>query len=311
MRRENTRALSAGWLVCLAGLASSQELIPPPPVYPTTEAAVIDPADLAQAAEALELAPPPAGPESKPDTTIVAEETPAALAAAQPHWYQVTYWLGPMPWDTSFEVGLNGSSGTSDTLSLRAGGAFRRKTDRRKIDVSLYHNKTQADGTETQNNALLDARHDWLFGKSPWTIYVLSQVYHDEFQSFDLNVNANAGIGFQWIDTERTKFLTRIGSGATREIGGSRDEWVPEAQFGIDYSCQVAEKQKFYGKIDYFPEWDGFNRYRTLTDVGYEIELSVPSNVSLKLAATDRFDSEPEGAKPHNTNYSVMLLWRL
>ncbi len=259
--------------------------------------------------------PPPPPPQSPASAEVEADVDATDLLTSDPEpppqWYHVSYWFGPTPWDTAVELGLNGSSGSSDSLSLRAGGYIKRKTDRRKIDISLYHNKTQANGQETQNNSLLDARHDWLYPDSPWSIYVLSQVFHDEFQNFDLNVNVNSGLGYQFIDEDWFKLAGRLGSGASREFGGSKDAWVPEGQAGLDFQQKISETQKFYGKIDYFPEWEDFGRYRMLTDLGFEVQLSVPSKVSLKLSANDRYDSEPDGAKPHNTNYSVLMIWRL
>ena len=46
-------------------------------------------------------------------------------------------------------------------------------------------------------------------------------------------------------------------------------------------------------------------------DTGWEIELVQPSNLSLKISATDRYDSTPNGANPHLVNYSVLLLLKL
>ncbi|QDU91709.1 hypothetical protein Pla175_51390 [Pirellulimonas nuda] len=280
----------------------------PPPPYPSTGVEFSDPVALGAYIEPIE-APPPESEVAAEEAVLKEELEPEA--EPQPQWYNVAYWFGPTPWDTAVELGLNGSSGTSDTLSMRVGGYVKRKTERHKLDISLYHNQTQSNGIETQNNALLDARHDWLFAKSPWSIYILSQVFHDEFQTYDLNVNVNSGIGYQFIDEDFFKLACRIGNGASREFGGKKDAWVPEAQAGLDFQQKISDTQKFYGKIDYFPEWEDFGRYRMLTDLGFEVQLSVPSRVSLKLSANDRYDSEPDGAKPHNTNYSALMIWRL
>lgn len=308
-------------LACQLAVAQTNEI----PPYPTTAAPV--PMLLQAPAEAIAtptVSPPVlAAPASEASPTASPVDTPASdyvdasvdSVMAEPaqvvHWYHPTYWFGPAPWDTSFELGINGSSGTSESLSIRTGGAIKRKTDTTKLDTSLYYNKTSANGDETQSNALFDGRHDWLLGNSPWTVFAMTQVFYDEFQAFDLNVNVNSGLGYQVLDEDWVKLLTRFGAGASREFGGPRDEWVPEAQFGIDYEQQISKTQKFYAKMDYFPEWENFNNYRILTDMGLEIELNRPSNVSLKLSLTDRFDSSPNGVPPHNTNYSVLLLWKL
>ena len=36
-----------------------------------------------------------------------------------------------------------------------------------------------------------------------------------------------------------------------------------------------------------------------------------PENLSLKISANDRYDSTPNGAKPHLVNYAVLLLLKL
>lgn len=226
-------------------------------------------------------------------------------------WRHPAYWFGPAPWDSGVEIGVNGSSGTSDSVSMRAGGFVKREADDYKFNSSLYYNKTQSEGVEVQSNALLDVRYDWLFDDSPWTIFVLSQTFYDEFQAFDINLNANTGLGYRWLKSERTSLTTSLGTGASREFGGPDSEWVPEAQFGVDYTLKFGENKKFYAKADWFPEWENFDDYRVLADVGFEFELHQPTNTSLKLSATDRYDSDPQGVAPHNLNYSVMLIWKL
>lgn len=276
-----------------------------PAPYPSTATPEAIPLDLGEPGLVLR------GASSTDDGTSPAVLDVEVTLPEEPRWYSPSYWLRPPGWDTAFELGLNGSSGTSDSMSLRTGGYTKRKTESRKTEFDIYHNRTRAEGVETQNNAQASFRNDWLMADSPWTLYVQSQLYYDEFQAFDLNVNVNAGVGYRLLDKESIELTGRAGSGTSREFGGVDDEWVPEAQFGLDYEHDLSETQKFTATVDYFPEWGDFNRFRLLTDIGYEVELMVPSNVSLKIAATNRHDSDPDGANPNNLNYSVLLLWKL
>ena len=108
-----------------------------------------------------------------------------------PGWYQPTYWFGPSPWDTGIELGLNGSSGTSDSLSIQTGGYIKRESRFSKLDLDANYNRTTNGGAATQNNAQLDVRNDWLLDeKSPWTLFASGNVFYDEFQAFDLQTNA-------------------------------------------------------------------------------------------------------------------------
>lgn len=327
--------------LALASLAQAQSGYPSTG-YPSTAPPLLEPvetppiptsyADLLGPAEpvpAPALAPPavvtePVAvpvPAASPPAEVVAVSavTPAAEPIveapveeiASTRWYYPSSWFGPAPWDSGIEFGLNGASGTSESLSFRTGGFVKRSADDYKFDASLYYNKTQTEGVEIQSNALLDVRYDWLFDDSPWTLFVMSQTFYDEFQAFDLNFNANAGFGYQWFDTEQTNLTTSVGTGGSREFGGPDSQWIAEASFGVKYELNLADNKKFYAKMDYFPEWADFSNYRVLADVGMEFELHQPSNMSMKLSATDRYDSQPQGVEPHNLNYSAMLIWKL
>ncbi len=280
--------------------------------YPSTQTPETLPADLSGPAMLPPIASEPLL--LLPEESLGDNDSELAIGvgpvAEAPKWYHVTYWLQPSGWDSGVELGLNGSSGTSETLSFRTGAFVKRESDARKVDFDIYHNRTQAEGIETQNNAQVNFRHEWLFAESPWTTYLQSQMYYDAFQSFDYNINVNTGIGYRFIDNDWTDLTGRVGAGTSREFGGLDDQWVPEAQFGLDWEQKFSETQKFYANVDYFPEWENFSQFRLLTDVGWEVELVVPSNVSLKIAATDRYDSDPGGVAPHNLNYSVLLIWK-
>lgn len=229
-----------------------------------------------------------------------------------PGWYQPTYWFGPAPWDTGIELGINGSSGTSDSLSIQTGGYIKRESRYSKLDLDANYNRTTSGGAETQNNAQLDARNDWLLDEnSPWTLFGSGNIFYDKFQAFDAQTNGNMGVGYRFVHVPGIDLIGRIGAGASREFGGPDDDWVPEALFGAAFSQQISTSQKFYGKLDYFPQWEAFHEYRLVADVGWEIELVRPENLSLKISANDRYDSTPNGAEPHLVNYSVLLLLKL
>lgn len=256
-----------------------------------------------------------------PDKT--AEESPPAdsdgdllvdgiVVEEQSGWYRPVYWFGPAPWDSGLELGLNGSSGTSDSLSIQTGGYIKRESRFSKLDLDFTYNRTTSGGTETQNNAQFDARNDWLLDEnSPWTLFASGNAFYDEFQAFDVQTNANSGIGYRFIHRPGLELIGRFGAGASREFGGPDDDWVPEALFGAEYSQQFSASQKLYAKLDYFPEWEEFGEYRVVADAGWEIELVQPENLSLKISANDRYDSTPNGAEPHLVNYSVLLLLKL
>ncbi len=284
---------------------SALELPPPPPTdpvitfplsptpTPSTPNVALSPDSLALSADA--------------SATVHAEISPPLTAT--PHWFDLAYWFGPTPWDLGFELGINGAQGNNEAFSFRTGGHIKRETEFWKIDNTLVYNKNSNNGLETQNNALLDVRLDRKLGDSPWSLYFLNQELYDEFQAYDLRVSANSGLGYQFVDLEHLDLLGRFGAGASREFGGPEDDTAYEVLFGMEYDHELTKTQRLSAKIDYFPEWEDFNRYRVVTDVGWEIDLDQPGNMSLKFSILDRYDSTPNGVDPNEVNYSVLLIW--
>ena len=226
-----------------------------------------------------------------------------------PYWYHPHYWLGEDPWTAGLELGINGSEGNNNTFSMRTGGHLKRETARWKFDSSLVYNTNNANGVETQNNGKIDARADRTIAESRWTLFMLENLIYDEFQAFDIQLSLNAGVGFKWIDSETIDLLTRVGAGATREFGGGDNDWQPTALLGLDYEHQLTKMQRAVAKVEYYPEWEDFRQYRVVTDLGWQIDLDRPKNVSIKVSVIDRYDSTPEGAIPNNLDYAVLLIW--
>ena len=107
------------------------------------------------------------------------------------------------------------------------------------------------------------------------------------------------------------KVIGRFGAGTSREFGGPDERWVPEALFGLEYDYKISGCQNIYAKADYFPDWEDFDSYRLVTDVGWELLLDAESNLNLKISVIDQYDSTPNGAEPILLNYAILLLWKL
>ncbi len=315
--------LTLGLLLPTSWLAAQSipgpTLAPPPPASASLPSPVADaPSELWHAPATATSATPPIAPEatlpipsSTPDpaadasTKAIVEEEPSS-------WYAPVLWLGPAPWDSGVELGINGSSGTSNSLSMRTGAYIKRESRFSKIDLSTDYNLTMSGGKSTQDNAQFDVTNDWLIDEaSPWTLFAKNDVFYDKFAAFNIETNINLGIGYRIVHTPELELITRLGSGVSRQFGAPEDRWVPESLLGFEYSQKITQTQKFYGKLDYYPGWDQVGEFRMVADTGWEIELVQPSNLSLKISATDRYDSTPDGVNPHLVNYSVLLLLKL
>ncbi len=281
--------------------------------------------------EAVQALPPPVGDAGPDDIEPDSDLNEADLSAAGPigeaieagdgvvesaplepavvRWYQYPQqWM--RGWDSHAEFGIDGSDGNATTLAIQTGLEMKRKTDRYTLALDVDYRQASNRKTTVEDNGRFNLDYDRIMGDSPWSGFGKFGLEWDKFKAFDLRVNLNGGLGYHWIRTDQTSLVTRFGAGANQEIGAPNDDWIAEAVFGIEAEKQLTARQKIKGKVDYFPAWEDFGNFRLVTDLAWEILLDGSENLSLKLAATDRYDSTPQGAEHNDIYYSLLLLYK-
>jgi len=274
----------------------------PPPMSTQENTLPFSPGVAAWSVEELLPAQPTSPPFSQENTPI---------AEATESWIQPRAWFARGKTSGGLELGINGSDGNSEALSLKTGFELSQKTDLDELKFDLTYTKATADGVQTQHNALFNASYEWAIGESRWDLFLKEALEYDEFKAFNLRIAINAGVGYHVIQTDTTTWKTRFGAGSSTEIGGPADEWVPEGVFGVDFERQLSSRQKISLTGDYFPDWSDFANYRVVTKASYEVLLNEEYNLNLKISMHDRYDSTPNGAKPNDINYSILLLWKM
>ena len=261
------------------------------------------------------LDPVPIGPQQPPAPTPMSERIEEGVQIDTPpleevtkRWYQYPWRWIPSGWQNHAEFGLDGSQGNAETLAMQVGAETKRKTDTYTLAFDIDYRLATNKRTNTENNGRYNVDYDRFVKGSPWSAFGKLGLEWDEFKPFDLRVYLSSGVGYHWIRNERTTLVTRFGAGASREIGAPIDDWIPEALFGIEGERQLNKRNKFKGKVDYYPAWEDFSSYRVVTDLGWEVLLDDADNLSLKFAVTDRYDSTPQGARPNDFYYSVLML---
>ncbi len=241
----------------------------------------------------------------QPGEQIISAEPPL-----RPAWYNPLGWLGPY-WDGTFEIGINGAKGNNNAFSITTGLELSRETQLTNWDLSLVYAKNQSDGVETQHNAILFSTWDYKLPSPHWSWFNKLILEYDEFKEFDLRVTWNTGLGYLLVDTPTTQFRERLGAGVSRELGGMDDDYEPAANFGLDFSHQISERQKFSAVVDFFPNFGDFSDFRIVSDFSWEVLLDEASDLSLKIGVIDRYDSTPNGAEANDVLYTMVLLWAI
>lgn len=225
-------------------------------------------------------------------------------------WYDIRTWADEAEWELSFELGINGTAGNSETFSQVAGVDAKRVYDVHTWRFNALYNQSSAGSVETANNALGQLRYERALGESRWSLFSNSTLEYDAFRDYDMRVATNGGFGYQLIDLEKTKLKGRFGAGASQEIGGPDNEVVPEAVFGFDLEHHFREGSKLTCETDYLPQWNDFSDYRINTIAGWEMPIDSLLNLSMKIAIINRYDNTPYSRKPNDLTYSLLFLWK-
>jgi hypothetical protein len=215
------------------------------------------------------------------------------------------------PWDGSFDLGLDGSEGNSETFNFRFGFHASRKTESNILTLGLDYNKSTASTVPTTNRLYFDGRFEWLIHETRWSWFVHDTVEYDEFQSFNVRDTSDAGLGYRLIKDETNTLIGRLGAGFSHEYGGPENgEFVPEMVFGVQLERQISKRQKLLGAVEYAPDVADFLRYRIRTQAALEVLLDEERNLSLRMGVLDRYSSQPNGVRPNDLDYAMVLIWR-
>jgi len=218
-----------------------------------------------------------------------------------------SFWTG---WTTSAELGLNGSTGNTERFNLRAGLNTERLTELMESRGSLSYTLGREEGETTESKFKASARNDWLIPDSRWRYFAKTNLEFDDQQDWEWLWTGSAGVGYEFIDTDRTLLLGRVGLGFSREFGGSDNVWHPEGLLGVDYEYQITERSKVFASAEYLPDLGDFPAYRATAKAGYEVLLDEELNLSLKLGAEMKYDSTPgEGFKRADVDYFAVMVF--
>jgi Protein of unknown function, DUF481 len=213
------------------------------------------------------------------------------------------------PWDGSVELGMDGSSGSANTMSIRFGVESKLKMEKNIFSIDLDYHKASTDGQKNTNRLYFDWRYEKPEVAGPFYWYVNGTTTYDEFQPWKVQVSSSTGLGLTFIDTGRFSFGGRFGGGFSQDIGGPDQSVKPELHWGFDSVWKITNRQKFVTSLDYYPDVTQLNYFRNVFKFSWEILLDEEMNLSMKFNTTDRFYRPNPGGVPNDVDYSVVLLW--
>ncbi|MFT3787457.1 MAG: DUF481 domain-containing protein [Tepidisphaeraceae bacterium] len=218
-------------------------------------------------------------------------------------------------WTHSFDLGLNGQNGSTESLALNTGIDFA-TTD----EITDYRSKfgarywlTNSDGNKSQNAFRAYANYDkYLPSVDPkFFVFGYGQYDFDEFQSFENRISVFAGPGYDFVKKDDYTMSGRVGFGVTDDFGDpATDDFRFELMAGVDGKWNIeGDKQFMTYSIYYFPSLEDFNDGRIVTQVAYNAAIDRAKGIYLKAFGEHKYEFRTADTTDHNNwKYGLNIL---
>lgn len=215
-------------------------------------------------------------------------------------------------WERRFDLGLAGSAGKSRNHQVNVGFSADFDTDYTRISHRLAYFRAKSDGELSDHSFYSALNRDWLRPSTPWFHFAGGRVDWDEFKDWDLRINANGGVGYEFAKTDTWLLLGRSGLGFNQTFGGEREEFTPEGLLGVETQWDVSDFQRVEFTNSLYPSLRDMGEYRNLTAFDWVLDLNSYVGVALKLGLLNEYDSSTEeGISKNDFKYTVSLAWKL
>ena len=266
---------------------------PPPPAEPKPEP---------KPEPAAAPAPPPPPPPPPPAEFVPPKNPLEALF----HKDEKPFLEG---WTRNVELGLNGTTGPVDAQNFRAILTLNRSTKLQATNATFVYAYGENNFGTTQDRFEMNARNEWRFGDSPWTMWASTLNESDNLQRWDQRLSAAAGAGYRLYKDEDLTITGRVGIGLAREINGE-NALLPEVGIGVfslDY--KISPKANLYANSEFYPSGKhvDFDDFRAVNRFGINWQVDPELKMNLRLGVEHRHESNAPAGRNNVVDYFLVL----
>ncbi len=208
-------------------------------------------------------------------------------------------------WSGSFAVGAQLERGNSDTTDVRVDAKATRKAPCEELRLRFYADYGETDGETDTNNVFGESKLK-VFQTERRYLFGVTNMEYDEMENLDLRAQGFGGVGYNFIDKERTHLLGEVGAGLTGEFfddGDDEETLEASAWLNSEWKQRLFEHTEFYQALTLYPSLGNFGDYRLRSESTVTTPLS--DHWAIKLSLIDEYDSDPEseGVKKNDLRF--------
>jgi putative salt-induced outer membrane protein YdiY len=216
-------------------------------------------------------------------------------------------------WEGSVEAGLQIREGNTESTDMYGRVKALRTSGKHELTLSASYDYAELESETNTNRA---------FGQCGYRLHQWERAYlfavlnaeHDEIEDLKLRLNASAGPGYRFIDTEKTKLLGEFGVGATAEWYDSRETGSEQTTEGIlwlhgEWTTKVFDRSTFSQVLTVFPSVTDIGSVRVVSDTSLTTPLS--QKLDLRISVHDEYDNDPEvsGVEKNDLTFRTTVVY--
>jgi putative salt-induced outer membrane protein YdiY len=253
---------------------------------------------LAPAAPSAAAPATSAGPTPAPSARV--GTAPAAAPAAKTVAADQVARIGPAQktWKGNVIAGAIISRGNTDSESFNAGFELGRRGDVDRIliqgDYVYSRQKDESTGEEstTTDRWSNQDKYDYFLSQK-WYAYAGTRFEHDGVANLNLRATPGAGAGYQWVETDRTKFSTELGASWVYEEyshpSDSRDFLAARLAWHLGH--KLSSNVELIHNFEILPDVTDWGTYVVTTDAG--VRLRVIGHLFTEAKVLLSYNSKP------------------
>jgi putative salt-induced outer membrane protein len=209
-------------------------------------------------------------------------------------------------WSAKGEVGASFASGNSENESANAALEVRKAFESWAHTLGFAGNYGSDGGTTTAQRWEVRGQSDYkITARAYW--FGAGRYEDDRFSAYDFQATASTGLGYRFIDNERTKFWVQGGPGYRyaefNNTGESEDGVIFRGDLGFDH--QLTETTKI---VERFLVETGSENTFFQNDLGLEVTIS--GSLGLRVGYQYRRNTDvPPGVEKTDTLTTVSLIY--
>lgn len=203
-------------------------------------------------------------------------------------------------WKRSTAIGLNITSGNSDTSLLNVDLSAERKGSAHELILDSRIAKGETDDETTEENANARAQYNYLVTDRAYLYLNLDYLY-DSIALIDYRVTAGPGAGYYFKKDDKCNFSMELGAAYITEkndlantvntaaIDDTEDSINLRAVSRYEYA--LSETARIWEVFEYLAEFEDFDLYLINYEIG--IDAAINSHFTLRLVFEDKYDNNP------------------